>query len=65
MEGVAKALGLKPGYVVFLNLVMQVEEIGINCSNWNNTVPNPHTNPDPAVRSARLAHAPSPTRAPK
>ena len=45
MEGLAKGLGLDPGYIVFLNLIMQVEGIGINCSNWNSTGPTHKDDP--------------------
>jgi len=30
-------MGLKIGDVVILNLVYQLEHLGLNCSNWNNT----------------------------
>ena len=39
MEGIAEAFGLEVGYIVDMNLVYQLESIGINCSNWNNTGP--------------------------
>mmetsp|Transcript_54094 Transcript_54094/g.93145 ORF Transcript_54094/g.93145 Transcript_54094/m.93145 type:complete len:406 (-) Transcript_54094:612-1829(-) len=39
MVGVAQALGLEIGEVVALNLVYELERIGVNCSNWNNTGP--------------------------
>lgn len=39
MKGLASAMGLKLGDVVILNLVYQLEHIGLNCSNWNNTGP--------------------------
>jgi len=45
MEGLAEALGMRTGYLVFLNLIMQVEEIGINCSNWNTTGPTRKDDP--------------------
>jgi len=39
MKGYADALELDLGYVVAANLVYQLESIGVNCSNWNNTGP--------------------------
>jgi N-acylethanolamine-hydrolysing acid amidase len=39
MRGYADGLGLDLGYVVAANLVYQLESIGVNCSNWNNTGP--------------------------
>ena len=39
MVGAAAALGLKPGDIVMLNLAYQLEYLGLNCSNWNNTGP--------------------------
>ncbi|GMI05306.1 hypothetical protein TrVE_jg1157 [Triparma verrucosa] len=39
MKGYAEALDLDLGYVVAANLVYQLESIGVNCSNWNNTGP--------------------------
>ena len=39
MIGAAKALGMKTGDIVLVNLVYQIEHLGINCSNWNNTGP--------------------------
>ena len=39
MESLSKLLDMPQGEVVLLNLVMQVEGIGVNCSNWNNTGP--------------------------
>ena len=39
MEGLATALGVKKGEIVLLNLVMQIESLGLNCSNWNETAP--------------------------
>ena len=38
MIGVAPALGLKLGDVVLMNLIYEVENLGINCSTSNNTV---------------------------
>lgn len=39
MRGLSKACGLQLGDVVAGNLVYQLEGIGVNCSNWNNTGP--------------------------
>ena len=39
MVSVADTMGLPKGAIVLLNLIMQIEELGINCSNWNNTGP--------------------------
>ena len=39
MRGISKACGLNLGDVVAGNLVYQLEGVGINCSNWNNTGP--------------------------
>jgi len=39
MVGVARGLNLSIGDIVAVNLVYQLEHIGINCSNWNNTGP--------------------------
>jgi hypothetical protein len=39
MKGYSEGLGLDLGYVVAANLVYQLESIGVNCSNWNNTGP--------------------------
>ena len=39
MRGISKACGLQLGDVVAGNLVYQLEGIGVNCSNWNNTGP--------------------------
>jgi len=39
MKGYAKGLGIDVGYVVAANLIYQIESIGVNCSNWNNTGP--------------------------
>ena len=39
MRGISRACGLNLGDVVAGNLVYQLEGIGINCSNWNNTGP--------------------------
>eukprot|EP00325_Prymnesiales_sp_UTEX-LB-985_P015157 CAMPEP_0174757144 /NCGR_PEP_ID=MMETSP1094-20130205/107113_1 /TAXON_ID=156173 /ORGANISM="Chrysochromulina brevifilum, Strain UTEX LB 985" /LENGTH=222 /DNA_ID=CAMNT_0015963059 /DNA_START=18 /DNA_END=687 /DNA_ORIENTATION=- len=45
MVGAAKALDVKPGLIVLINLIMQVESIGINCSNWNTTGPTHKDDP--------------------
>lgn len=45
LEGVAKALKVPRGEVVMLNLVMQLESIGLNCSNWNDTAPTRKDDP--------------------
>ena len=34
LVGLAKALGAPMGDLVALNLVYQIEHIGLNCSNW-------------------------------
>ena len=39
MRGLAKGLNLSLGDVVAGNLVYQLEGLGVNCSNWNNTGP--------------------------
>jgi N-acylethanolamine-hydrolysing acid amidase len=39
MRGISRSCGLALGDVVAGNLVYQLEGIGINCSNWNNTGP--------------------------
>jgi N-acylethanolamine-hydrolysing acid amidase len=39
MIGLAEGLGLDLGDIVATNLVYQLERIGVNCSNWNNTGP--------------------------
>ena len=39
MIGLATSLNISLGDVVMANLVYQLESIGINCSNWNNTGP--------------------------
>lgn len=48
MEGLAEALDVKVGEVVMINLIYQLEHIGINCSNWNNT--GPTTKDDPGCK---------------
>jgi len=45
MIGVAEALKVPKGLVVMLNLVMQLEAIGVNCSNWNTTGPTQKDDP--------------------
>ena len=45
MLGLAKALQLKIGDVVAMNMIMQLESIGLNCSNWNNTGPTKKDDP--------------------
>jgi N-acylethanolamine-hydrolysing acid amidase len=37
--GLSKGLGVPVGDLVALNLVYQIEHIGVNCSEWNNTGP--------------------------
>ena len=39
MKGAAEALEANKGLVVVMNLMMQLESLGLNCSNWNNTGP--------------------------
>ena len=39
MEAIALGLGVNTGTVVLINLVMQIEAVGLNCSNWNDTAP--------------------------
>jgi len=39
LVGLSKAMGAPLGDLVALNLVYQIEHIGLNCSNWNNTGP--------------------------
>ena len=39
MKGAAEALEASKGLVVVMNLMMQLESLGLNCSNWNNTGP--------------------------
>jgi len=45
MIGVAKAMGLKIGDVVAMNLIYQLESLGLNCSTWNNTGPTVPNDP--------------------
>lgn len=42
MTGLAPALGLKLGEVVLMNLIYEVEHIGVNCSSNNVTGPVPN-----------------------
>mmetsp|Transcript_5716 Transcript_5716/g.11968 ORF Transcript_5716/g.11968 Transcript_5716/m.11968 type:complete len:408 (-) Transcript_5716:521-1744(-) len=39
MQGAAEALEVNKGLVVVMNLMMQLESLGLNCSNWNETGP--------------------------
>eukprot|EP01062_Namystynia_karyoxenos_P062070 TRINITY_DN549_c0_g2_i1.p1 TRINITY_DN549_c0_g2~~TRINITY_DN549_c0_g2_i1.p1 ORF type:complete len:458 (+),score=151.91 TRINITY_DN549_c0_g2_i1:79-1374(+) len=39
MESIAKALNTSVGTIVTINLIYQLEHIGVNCSNWNDTGP--------------------------
>jgi len=41
MTAIAPILGLKLGDIVILNLIYQIEGIGVNCSSYNNTGPCP------------------------
>lgn len=45
MVALAKTLKLKVGDVVAMNMIMQLESIGLNCSNWNNTGPTVKDDP--------------------
>eukprot|EP00471_Norrisiella_sphaerica_P008577 CAMPEP_0184503630 /NCGR_PEP_ID=MMETSP0113_2-20130426/52007_1 /TAXON_ID=91329 /ORGANISM="Norrisiella sphaerica, Strain BC52" /LENGTH=440 /DNA_ID=CAMNT_0026893165 /DNA_START=1434 /DNA_END=2752 /DNA_ORIENTATION=+ len=45
MVGLARALNMKVGDLVVMNLMYQLEHIGINCSNWNNTGPTAKNDP--------------------
>merc|ERR1711871_1572881 len=45
MLGIAEAFDLDVGYVTALNLVYQLESLGLNCSNWNNTGPTRKDDP--------------------
>ena len=45
MVALAKTLKLKVGDVVAINMIMQLESIGLNCSNWNNTGPTVKDDP--------------------
>ena len=39
MESYATALGITQGDIVMVNLVYQMEHLGVTCDNWNNTGP--------------------------
>lgn len=39
MAGYAQALNLTEGDIVMVNLIYQLEHIGVTCDNWNNTGP--------------------------
>lgn len=45
IEGLATSLGMNKGALVAVNLIMQLEHIGINCSNWNVTGPTVKDDP--------------------
>mmetsp|Transcript_12615 Transcript_12615/g.18875 ORF Transcript_12615/g.18875 Transcript_12615/m.18875 type:complete len:439 (+) Transcript_12615:34-1350(+) len=45
MKGLADGLGMDLGEIVVINLIYQLENIGINCSNWNNTGPTRKDDP--------------------
>ena len=45
MQGLAKALKMDVGNLVAINLIMQLEHIGVNCSDWNNTGPTRPNDP--------------------
>ena len=45
MVALAKALEVKPGLIAMMNLLMQMEEVGVNCSNWNVTGPTRKDDP--------------------
>jgi len=45
MEGLAEGYGLPIGDVVAVNLIYQLESLGLNCSNWNNTGPTVPNDP--------------------
>lgn len=40
MKGYAAALGIKEGDVVAINLIYQLERLGLSCDSWNNTGPS-------------------------
>lgn len=52
MIGLADGLGLDLGDVVSVNLIYQLERLGLNCSNWNNTGP---TLDDDAISTPELS----------
>ena len=39
MLGLADAYGIPVGDIVAVNLIYQLEALGLNCSNWNSTGP--------------------------
>ena len=45
MKGAARALDVPLGDIVMMNLVYQLEHIGINCTSWNNTGPTVPNDP--------------------
>lgn len=45
MEANAKDLNVSKGLIVMMNLIMQLEELGVNCSNWNETGPTRKDDP--------------------
>jgi len=45
MAGAAEGLGVSKGLVVTMNLMMQLESLGVNCSNWNETGPTTPNDP--------------------
>jgi hypothetical protein len=45
MAGLADALEASPGLIVLMNLVYQVEGLGLNCSTWNVTGPTRKDDP--------------------
>lgn len=57
MKGYAAALGIKEGDVVAINLIYQLERLGLSCDSWNNTGPSmtcllPKNNDDDSVEEA-------------
>lgn len=45
MKGIAAAMGMDLGEIVIVNLIYQIESVGLNCSNWNNTGPTHKDDP--------------------
>ncbi len=45
MVSLAKTLGLDLGEIVAVNLIYQIEAVGLNCSNWNTTGPTRKDDP--------------------
>jgi len=45
MLGLADAYGIPVGDIVAVNLIYQLEALGLNCSNWNNTGPTVPNDP--------------------